>query len=610
MLTLLLTSAALLAAASNAAQAVQAGAPDAAALGRAARTASFRYESLQRRLAPATNDGGRRSDQCDERIGRFCFWYDAPSDPPDPPLPPEPPEVADARLVAVEAHRRWFSAAPDDHQASGFLIRYLVEDGRSSEAVAAARTHVWAAGRDPDALFILGLALHYAEDFVAAEAAFDSARAGMDEVRRRAVDGVEMLLERSERGRYADLPADARERYERRLWALSDPSVLQPGNERRSGHYARHAWARIHERAPRVRGKISWGDDHEEILIRFGLPVSRKRIRDFPSTFVQSDPRFIESFDPGAVALVPPALLTRGLPEAPPPGLRHELVRDTAPSSYAPVRLRLDALDVVVSRMPADYGALLRLDAVLAPDTIEPRTPFEPRALLVLMDTLGNELLREPAPTRRQGDSTVVSGRAAVPPGEWVYRVEVLDDSTALAGLAQYRVSVPFPGMPLRAEDAVDTRPGFTLSDLIVAEPFGDSLPMAHDDPLLRPYPSLVLPTRTAVGLFAEARGLRREGRYAVEWSVEEQKESSILGQAARWLGRRLGLIEREEPLRVRWEDVAVGGSVPVAVNLDLADADEGLYRVRLRVTDEITGVARTAERLVRLSGGSTPAPR
>lgn len=609
MLRLLLAAAVLLSAAPDPALAAQTGAPDPAELARVARTASFRYESLQRRLAPETNEGGRRSDQCDERIGRFCFWYDAPSERPDPPLPPEPPEVADARVVAVEAHRRWFSAAPDDHQAAGFLIRYLVEDGRSSEAVAAARTHAWAAKRGPDALFILGLALHYAEDFAAAEAVFDSARAAMDEQRRRAVDDVRVLLDRSERGPYADLPPDARERYERRFWAFSDPSFLQPGNERRSGHYARHAWVRIHERAPRVRGKISWGDDHEEILIRFGLPVSRKRIRDFPPSFIQSDPRFIESFDPGSVALVPPTLLTRGLPETPPPGLRHELVRDTAPSSYAPVRLRLDALDVVVSRFPTHYGARLRFDAVLAPDTIEPRVPVEPRGLVVILDTLGNELSREPSPARRRGDSTVISARAAVPPGEWVYRVEVLDDATALAGLAQYRVSVPSPGSPLEG-DAADPRSGFTLSDLIVAEPFGDSLPMAHDDPLLRPYPSLLLPTGTAVGLFAEARGLRREGRYAVEWSVEEQREGSIFGQAARWLGRRLGLIQREEPLRVRWEDVAIGGMVPVAVNIDLSEMDDGLYRVRLRVTDEVTGVARTAERLVRLSGGSTPAPR
>ena len=610
MLTLLLAAAALLAAAPTTVLAAQTGAPDPDALARVARTASFRYESLQRRLAPDTNEGGRRSDQCDERIGRFCFWYDAPSERPDPPLPPEPPAVADARVVAVEAHRRWFAAAPADHQAAGFLIRYLVEDGRSSEAVAAARTHAWAARRDPDALFILGLAFHYAGDFAAAEAVFDSARAAMEEPRRRAVDDVEMLLEGSERGRYADLPAEARERYERRFWALSDPSFLQPGNERRSGHYARHAWVRIHERAPRVRGKISWGKDHEEILIRFGLPVSRKRIRDFPPSFIQSDPRFIESFDPGSVALVPPALLTRGLPEAPPPGLRHELVRDTAPSAYAPVRLRLDALDVVASRLPTAYGAVLRLDAVLSPDTIEPRVPVDPRALLVILDTLGNELSRETTPTRRHGDSTVVSGLTAVPPGEWLYRVEVLDDSTALAGLAQYRVSVPPPGSPLARDDAAATRSGFTLSDLIVAEPFGDSLPAAHDDPLLRPHPSLVLPTGSPVGLFAEARGLRRDGRYAVEWSVEERSEASLLGQAARWLGRRLGLVEREEPLRVRWEDVAVGGTVPVAVNIDLSEADEGLYRVRLRVTDELSGLARTAERLVRLSVGSTPAPR
>lgn len=594
-LKILLLAALPLGAVQGPAEALQT-APELRDLARAARTASFRYESLQRRLAPTTNESGR-GGRCDERIGRFCMWYDAPSDRPDPPPPPEPEEVAEARIVAVRAHRQWFAAEPSHHEAAGFLVRYLVEDDRAAEAVAAARTHAWAAGRDPDALLILGLALHYAADFAAAEAVFDSARAGMTAERRRRLDDVRVLLERSERGRYADLADPAKAAYERRLWALSDPSLLEAGNERRSGHYARHAWARIHERAPRVRGKVSWGSDLEEILLRFGLPVSRKRMRDFYPTLTMEDPRFIESFDPRSVALVPPALLTRGLPEAPPPGVRHDLVRDTAPSSYAPVRLRLAALDVVPTRVPAGRASVLRVDAALPPDTIPPGVPQEPRGLLAILDTLGNEVARVATTVRPRADSmTILMAEAPVPPGVWLYRVEVLDDATDLAGLAQYRITIPETPPALAGSAALD------LSDLLVAHPFGDTLPAGFDDPRLQAHAPLVLPTGSRVGLFAEAHGLRREGRYVVEWWVEPEDEGTLLGRAARWLGRRLGLVEREEPLRIRWEDVAVGGVAPVAVNMDLSDADAGLYRIGLRVTDRTTGESRTADRLLRLA--------
>lgn len=582
-------------------------APDPGDLARVARSAAFRYESLQRRLAPSTFDSGRRTDQCDERIGRFCFWYDDPAERPEPPPPPEPPEVADARTVAVRAHRRWFSAEPDHPEAAGFLIRYLVESDRAREAIAAARTHAWAAQRGPDALLLLGLALHHHGDFVAAEAVFDTARAGMEVERRRRLDDVRALLEPRERGRYGDLEPGARDAYNARLWALSDPSLLVPGNERRSGHYARHAWARIHAESPRVRGEVSWGRDLEEILLRFGNPTGRKRIRDFQPHLLSADPRFIETYGTGAVALVPPALLTRGLPAAPPPGLRHELVRDTAPSVYSPVRLRLRALDHVLSRVPYDGGAVVRVDARLLPDTIEPAVPAAPRALLAVLDTLGAEMIRREAEILRGDDAgTVLTAAVRLPPGSWVYRIELLDDSTGLAALSQYRLDVADP-----AGSAQTSAPGAMLSDLIVAEPFGELLPDAYDDPLLRPHPSLILPTGARVGLFAEARGLRRDGRYSVEWSVDPVARGSLLGQAFQWLGRRLGLVEREEPLRIRWDDIARSGRAPIAVNMDLSEADAGLYRIALRVTDAVTGEARTSERLVRLSADPpTRSPR
>lgn len=570
-------------------------------LAAAADRAAYRYESRLYRLAPTTL-GGRRSGPCDERIGRFCFWYGHPDDAPSPPPEPEPEEVTEARTVAVRAHRQWFAVDPSSGEAAGALLRYLIEADRTREAVAAARAHAWAAGRTPESLLLLGMALHEAGDFAAAEAVFDSARVDAEPEQRREWDDVAVLLESGERGRYRDLPDPDREDYHERFWRLADAFLLEEGNERRSAHYARHAWALIHSRAPRVSGKISWGSDHTEILLRYGLPSGRRRIREFgPAAWMlDREPSFVESFGESALSFVPPALLSRGLPDLPEPGVRHEMERDTAPSTYAPVRMhRSRAMELQASRFPDGVGAVLRVDAILPPDTLEPAVPVAPRGLLAVLDTLGREVARVEAAVRTRSDSaTVLTAELPVPPGSYVFMAELLDDSTGLAGLSRARVDVR-PGS------------GLALSDLVVARAFGDSLPATREEPVLEPLPSLLIPPGSEVGFYAEVRGLARQGgaaRYEVQWAVESAEKGSLLGRAARWVGRQIGVIAPEEPMAIRWEDVSSAGTAPIALTMDLADADPGLYRVTLTLTDRLSGVQQTVERLLRIR--EEPLPR
>lgn len=566
-------------------------------LDRAAHRAQFHYESLLRRRAPY-RIGGSFGGECDEIIGRFCFRFDSGDAPPSPPPEPAHPDIEDARLAAIRAHRRWFSAEPGSSEAAGALIRYLIEGERWSEAVAAARTHAWAAGRTPSSLMLLGLALHYAGDFEAAEAVFDTARAGVDAEERQRWDDVRVLLDPRERGRYGDLDEAGRAAYHRRFWTFSDPSLLVPGNERRSGHFARWAWVQILSEAPRVNGMVSWGGDHEEIVLRYGLPVRRERIRN-PTVMWETRLRMVETFDPNSVAMVPATLATRGIPEMPPPGVRPEMERDTARSSYASVRHpRLRGVSGQVSRFPVGPGVVLRVDVALPADTLEPRAPIRPRGLLAVFDTLGNELNRATAEVHVGADSTtVVRARVAAPPGPAIYHVEVVDDSSGRAGLARYRVDLP-------------AAVGLALSDLVVAEPFGDSLPRSPTDARLVPLTSLVLPAGRPLGLFAEVSGLAYDAspaRYAVEWWVEDADPGSLLGRAFRWLGEQLGIVDERAPLRVRWDEVGGAGSAAVAFTLDMADADPGLYRLGLTVLDQVTGVERSSTRLIRIDPSAAP---
>lgn len=547
----------------------------------AARSAAYAYENLLRRKAPERY--GSSSGPCDEIIGRFCFRFG--DDVSYPPPEPEHPDVVRYRKVAIRAHRRWLSLEPEHSEAAGGLVRYLVEDGRPGEAVPLARAHVTAAGT-AESLLLLGMALHYSGDFVGAEAAFDSARALLPEEDRQRLDAVEVLLDPGERSLYGGLSPVEKAAYNRRFWALSDPSLLAPGNERRSAHYTRQAWVQVLSEAPRAAGMLSWGKDHAEIALRYGVPRSRQRIES-PVWKPGTELRMIQYYDPRSVAFVPAALRREGVPYQPVPGARPPLERDTTRSAYAPVRhRRTRGLEAQVTRLPAGIGWLLRVDAMLTPDTADPAVPRAPRGLLVVMDTVGTELARAEARVERRADSVIVlRAESPVPSGTHVYQVELIDDSTDLAGWARYQIDVPDGAL--------------ALSDPLIARPPPDSAPVTPDD--LRPWPSRVLAPDQTVLVYARARGLRRMGggaRYAVEWWIERRESGSLLGRAFRWVGRNLGLVEEAAPVRVRWEAAEEeAGLVPITFALDLAGAEPGLYRLGLTVRDRLSGREATSYR-------------
>jgi hypothetical protein len=566
---------------------------------REARGAAFRYERALLEAAPQRIGGGY-GDRCDERIGRFCFWFSTPGAPRRP-IEPDPPAVEAARDAAVYTFRRWFALAPGEERAVGPLLRYLIEADRPGEAAAAARTHVWAAENSPESLLFLGLALHYTRDFLGAEDAFDRARAALAPDERRRLDDLSLLLEDREHSRYRGLSGDARAEYEATFWALADPWLMDPGNERRSAHYARHAWARIHAMAPRVEGRMRWGRDHDEILLRYGLPTGRQRVFE-PTTTAHRRVSLVEYFDPRRAALTHGDLMTAGIPFTPPPGARSMIERDTVRSHYAPLGIRrTQGLTVQASVFPGADNGVIRVDALLPPDTVDPKVPVQPRGLLVLLDTLGGEVARAvAAPQVRADSTTVLAVEQPVPPGAYVYRIEIRDDSTGLAGLAQYRIDVA------AAE-------GLTISDLLVATAGDETPPESRNDPALDPSPRLVIPPGERVSVYAEVSGLGTDqagANYTVQWWIERAEEPALLRRAARWLGQRIGLVEEEIPVRVGWEEAGPDGVSIVFVTLSLSDVDPGLHRLGLVVYDRVSGQEQTATRLIRVDPDAPPLPR
>lgn len=553
-------------------------APDPA---RAARSAASRYETLLQDRAPYR--AGGTGGPCDEEVGRFCLRFQG--DAPDPPPEPLPPEVVAHRRAAIQAYRQWLSLDPGEPEAAGGLVHYLVEDGRAAEAAAAARTHARASPGAASQL-LLGLTLHATGEFVGAEAAFDSARAVLSDTDRAALDDVRVLLEPRERSRYTDLSPEERAVYNRRLWAFSDPSLAAPGNERRSAHYARHAWVRVLEDAPRARGSLSWGDDHEEMLLRYGLPERYEKVRSPPHR-LHSSSTLISTYAARSASFVPSALLSSGVSPPPVPGSTPELERDTVRSAYRPVVLhRMRGLVPQVTRIPTANGWILRVDAALPPDTVAPAVPEAPHGRLTILDTLGRPVARGGRVERLPDGTAVLRAEALHVAGTYVFQAEITDPATGLAGRAVHRIETA--GTP------------FALSDPLVAPvPEGD--PAGRHD--LAPFPTATVPGTGDVYVWASVRGLERAGgraRYRVEWWLEPEEGVTALGAAVRWLGRVLGVVDDRGPVRLRWTAVSDSpGPVPIAFAVGLAGLEPGRYRLSLRVTDRVSRAAAMSYRVL-----------
>ncbi|MGH7483652.1 MAG: hypothetical protein ACRELV_16005 [Longimicrobiales bacterium] len=568
--------------------------PDVDSLRHHARRIEAVYERRIRQYAPLSESGGS-SGRCHERVGRYCLFFDDADEPEDP-IPPEHEAVVAARRAAVRALRRAFAAAPAEPEIAGSLIRYLVEDDRTAEAVSAARAHRSLAADSARGALLLGFALHHDGRIAAAEAEFRRALRALPEERRIRLEDLDVLLSARESEVYDGLDPAARARYTERLWALADPLYLIEGNGALTEHLARHVWTELLPGAPWVRGKVSWGDDLEELTLRYGVPVSRERIR---GSF-QRDDRFVERFDPAEVAVVPASLSDTASLLAPPPGEPGGLDPARPRSAHTPRALRL-LIDVAHQAAVVPLGpdsVEVRVAAALPLDSVVAERPA--RLLAGLFLRSADSLAPAAAATADfavEGDTAHWAGRVRVPNGRYVYSIELLEEESRLAGRARYLLSTP--AMP-----SGDGSCG--LSDIIVARPLGRG-PTRGGADSAKPVPALTFAAGDTIGVAVEigACAPLAGSRLRVALAIESAERAPAPIRAIRWVGRALGLVERERAPRLVWEQIFERPSEDapeIAVDLVLEGLEPGLHALVLNVDGPAGRVER--RRLIRIVSG------
>ncbi len=253
----------------------------------AARAASFDSVEVLRGAQAAVRDfeRARRANlppdpydnrgRCDVRIGRFCYW----SMPPGSKLPPEPGRTDQARADLLDRLADAARTLPGDDWISGQRVRYLVEHGRPSQALAAAREcraePWWCSALE-------GFALHALEDDGRADSVFSRVLTLMPAAERCAWLDLSVLLG-DQADRYARVPCGARADVNLRIWWLARPLYSRAGNDLRVEHYARHVMVRTLA-GTETAYAMGWGDDSAEWILRYGWWVQWTRSNPDPRT--------------------------------------------------------------------------------------------------------------------------------------------------------------------------------------------------------------------------------------------------------------------------------------------------------------------------------------
>jgi hypothetical protein len=526
---------------------------DSLRLDRGARSAQREFEAIRRANLPLELDGG--GSRCDERIGRYCYWYD----PTIEPTPRESEVVAGARARMLRALVAADTRLPGDGWVVGQLVRYLAEQGLADSAVATAR-RCRAARWWCDAL--QGFARHLAHEYQSADTAFSRALGEMPEEQRCAWIDLTPLLDDGRR-MYRKLPCAERLAVTERIWWLARPLYSRPGNDLRTEHYARHTMALLLQDAETPEG-APWGADMRDLVVRFGWPTHWSR--GF-APFGTLGPPPILGHEPGpSFWLLPAPALAE--PWADVTELHWDPGRERPPARYAPPYAAGFAPigRVQFARFGRRDTTLTVAAFDLTPDSVFGTRPADVR-LAVARDPATPAAVTRVSPVRTHGSLTVRSP----------WRPAVL--SLEAMGLDTLRVA---RRRAMAAPDPGGLPP--VVSDILLFAP-ADLRPPSLEAAIPAAIGAPVVPADRRVGVYWEMYD-EADSAAAVEIAVTVMK-ARWQGDAPYPVGRPWCPLPGEPSVRLRWRegpDTRPRGAAR-AVGLDLRSLSPGRYVLAIQAT-------------------------
>jgi hypothetical protein len=530
-----------------------AAASDTRDLLRRAHHAQRDFEQTRRANLPA--ELGAPTHPCDERIGRYCYWYDPYPDS----APPESDIVRQARDHLLHELAGLSEQLPANTWITGQLVRYLAESGRPDSAVITAR-HCRATRWWCDALE--GFARHLAHDYEGSDVAFAQALRAMPEPERCAWTDLTPLLEAGGQ-RYRALSCAERQSTGDRIWWLARPLYSRPGNDLRTEHYARHTLALLLDDAETPDG-VPWGTDRRELLVRFGWPTHWSR------SFEQRaglDPPPILGHEPGpSFWLFPAPALTDPWGDA--TAVHWKPDKEHPPARYAPPYAAgfapIDRVQFARFRLGDSTLTVAAFD--LTPDSVFATRPVDLR-LAVARDPTTPGIVGRASPAKARGVLTVRS-----PWRPAVLSLEALGLDTSRVARRRAMTAPDPMGLPA------------AVSDILLFAP-ADVLPGSRDAALSMALSAPVVHPGQRVGLYWEMYD-EPDSTTTVEIAVTRMKTGSQ-GDPPYPVGRPWCPLTVESPVRLRWreEPRSRPRGVGRSVALDLRSLPQGRYVITVQTS-------------------------
>lgn len=523
--------------------------------------AQARFETFRRANLPRSRHSS--GDNCQERVGRFCYWYDERGEP----APPEPGPVSAQRLALIQQLDSLAKVNPSENWIAGQRVRYLDEARFHDRAIAAAlecTAYGWWCGA------LQGFAYHQAGRFVESEAAFDRVALQMGETERCRWNDISLYLDDDTRKLYQRTTCGTPQRiaFESRVWFFARTRYGMRGNDSRSEHYARLTYVEFLRGGPSAY-MFGFDEDERELVLRFGWSRAWSRGPDIqgppgsgPSqiNIVGHDPVPAHRYIPPNNVLMSPTVsdsvdwavqLPPVVARYQPPYAKRIRMLEHQQGLFRRGDTALVVLAYDVSREPALRGAKLAGALVLTPGG-EPR----PNATII-------------AEIPAKGTMTV-----RAPWGPLLMSAEIAAPDSSVLIRARYGIRPPF------AQGA-----RVSLSDLLFYTPYGE-FPTIVEEALPHALATQRVRSSQPLGVFWEAYNTNPLGeRMTISLTVVEETEEStgVLQRGA----RALRLARGSSPVSITVEDVSARGTSRSsrAVQLDISTLRKGEYLVQLEIS-------------------------
>ena len=521
----------------------------------------------------------------------------------------QPPTGDKDYVEAMEYFRTAVQSDPTSQRYSRHLYMALGERARWNEMLDLAQRRSRSYPMDYQAQLARGLALHRLGNDKIAQVAFDSAFALMDDADQARLTRFTRILRptatKATKGTvgdtlsFAKLPPAQQRGLEQMYWFMSDPLTLTSENEFRLEFLSRVVWSdfRWTDEDLNLRGADT---DRGDIFVRYGPPDLELTVpgsASFQASNTDGSVTLVWGYNSGMVFFfdMPPGFGTARfafidkdnvdqMKSAVPVSFANipsTRMIDTIPVRVARFRVGPDSTDALfTARIPLD--SLVRgLDVTSAPVDIDFRIYDQ---FVRLKGVESDQQSVRP-------DSTTLplarQWRRRLGPGINVARVEALQVDSKRAARAMVRIN-PEPGI------------GFGMSDVLLGDkpaPREGAAPKRWSDVTIEPGLGMYR-KGASIGLVWEMYELAaRDGssRYRVSIAVERMDRTTIGNFAARVIdgvGRTMGREQTSrDKLTIAFDRSAASAPTIVEfLSLDLSDASIGGYRLRVEITDAVSG--------------------